>query len=217
MWLPHRLDKWTSGLLVVALKKSAIVNLNKSIAQGRWRKEYRLIVQTDRDRVKDRSKYINGRFFNDDGTFCKEGEITSFIARRDDGFRPPQFKKLRHQFLQHNTMMFESVPDMPQCNGRSAVTHFTYIRSNKTLALYHAKLITGRTHQLRVHFSDMGCPIYGDPYYNDQFHHTVDRLHTQKPYMFLQAFKLSFPCPTTNGTIVELDLPLEGQWDDLLK
>lgn len=192
------------------------MRLNKSIAEGRWRKEYRLIVQTDRERMKDRSKYINGSLFNDDGTFCQVGEITSSIARRDDGFRPPAYQKKRHQFLQHNTMMFESVPDIPQCNGRHSETHFTYIRSNKAVALYQARLGTGRTHQLRVHFSDIGCPIYGDPYYNDQFHHTVDRLQKQKPYMFLQAFKLAFPCPTTNATI-EVELPLEEAWDNVLK
>ncbi len=52
---------------------------------------------------------------------------------------------------------------------RLATTGFTLVARSPTLALYDAHLITGRTHQLRIHFADAACAVVADPYYNEEY------------------------------------------------
>lgn len=52
--------------------------------------------------------------------------------------------------------------------GRRAVTHFRVVRSLSGATLVEARLETGRTHQVRVHFADSGHPVLGDPIYGRQ-------------------------------------------------
>ncbi len=49
--------------------------------------------------------------------------------------------------------------------GKEAITHVRPLASNKELALVEATILTGRTHQIRVHLKHIGCPILGDPTY----------------------------------------------------
>lgn len=53
-------------------------------------------------------------------------------------------------------------------DGKRAVTKYKVIEDYKTHALVEAKLLTGRTHQLRVHFKYIGCPLLGDTLYNEE-------------------------------------------------
>lgn len=50
-------------------------------------------------------------------------------------------------------------------NGETAITHYEKIKSLKNGVLYKIKLETGRTHQIRVHFSHLGAPLAGDTLY----------------------------------------------------
>ncbi len=49
--------------------------------------------------------------------------------------------------------------------GRRAVTHYRVLRPLRGATLVEARLETGRTHQVRVHFADVGHPVLGDPLY----------------------------------------------------
>lgn len=51
-------------------------------------------------------------------------------------------------------------------NGKKCITEYEVIDTFKNYALIKARLITGRTHQIRVHFSSVGCPLLGDTLYN---------------------------------------------------
>ena len=85
-------------------------------------------------------------------------------------------------------------------DAKEAVTLYKTICKNDRYTVVVASPITGRTHQLRLHFSHIGCPITGDTMYGNES--TVISRHA------LHAFYLSFPHPETNNTVsCTADLP----------
>ena len=52
-------------------------------------------------------------------------------------------------------------------NGKNAITHFKVIERFKNYTLLEVKIETGRTHQIRVHLSEIGYPIVGDVVYSN--------------------------------------------------
>ena len=49
--------------------------------------------------------------------------------------------------------------------SKEAVTNFTVLKRYNAMSLIECRLETGRTHQIRVHMSYIGYPVYGDPKY----------------------------------------------------
>jgi 23S rRNA pseudouridine1911/1915/1917 synthase len=96
--------------------------------------------------------------------------------------------------------------------GRPAVSEFTVIeRFEDGKALVRVNLLTGRTHQIRVHMAFIGCPIVGDTIYG----YRKQRLPVRH---FLHAARLCFDHPRTNERLCfEASLPadLEAVLDDL--
>jgi 23S rRNA pseudouridine1911/1915/1917 synthase len=74
--------------------------------------------------------------------------------------------------------------------SREARTHFEVIETLPSDTLLHARLETGRTHQIRVHFAAIGHPVAGDPEYGAGGRHGLTR-------QFLHASRLSFTHPTS--------------------
>jgi 23S rRNA pseudouridine1911/1915/1917 synthase len=72
--------------------------------------------------------------------------------------------------------------------SRDARTHFEVIESLPADTLAHARLETGRTHQIRVHFAAIGHPIAGDPEYGSVGRHGLER-------QFLHSSRLGFTHP----------------------
>jgi 23S rRNA-/tRNA-specific pseudouridylate synthase len=60
---------------------------------------------------------------------------------------------------------------VPNSEAKEATTLYRlyHLNVNKGIGIYNAKLLSGRTHQLRIHFADSGLPIRGDPYYNPYY------------------------------------------------
>ena len=95
-------------------------------------------------------------------------------------------------------------------DGQRSVTHYEVVKSFEEGDLVKLTLETGRTHQIRVHVSYLGCPIYGDSLYGlegDDKHINRQALH---------AYRLAFPHPRT-GEIVELETKLPQDMEMLLK
>jgi 23S rRNA pseudouridine1911/1915/1917 synthase len=84
-------------------------------------------------------------------------------------------------------------------NAKYSVTNYKVIRLIKDHALLDVRTDTGRKNQIRVHLSDIGCPIIGDRKYgaSDEFKRRV-RLH---------AFSLTFPHPS-DGRIISVKSPM---------
>jgi 23S rRNA pseudouridine1911/1915/1917 synthase len=157
----HRLDKDTSGLLVVAKNDRAQLALQAQMAARTARKEYLALAQ---------------------GSPPPSGTIDAPIGRH-----PGQRKQM--------AIVAE---------GRPARTHFRTLGAVGADSLVLARLETGRTHQIRVHFAGIGHPIVGDPVYGRR----SDLVGRQ----FLHAWRLGFAHPRT-GEWIALEAPLP---DDLL-
>jgi 23S rRNA pseudouridine1911/1915/1917 synthase len=119
----HRLDKDTSGLIVVGRTLSAVADLQKQMQSRSTEKRYALLVR---------------------GNIGEEEGIVDRPIARDP--RNRQRMAVRSE-------------------GRSAQTHFWVMERFGDWTLVDALLLTGRTHQLRVHFASIGHPVAGDVTY----------------------------------------------------
>ena len=78
VWLPHRIDKYTRGLQVVTVNKTACAALNRSSEQRRWHKRYRALACVPSDPgARGRSPLVGA-----DGSLVPEGWLVSGIVRR---------------------------------------------------------------------------------------------------------------------------------------
>jgi len=159
----HRLDKDTSGCLVVAKTPQAQFALSGSFADRRISKTY-LAVTVGVPRLKN-------------------SRIQTLIGRH-----PVNRQKMA----------------VVQKNGKEAVTIYDVERTGLIdgfpVALLKVNILTGRTHQIRVHLSYMGTPILGDHLYGGDKHIYADR-------QMLHAWKIKLPHPVS-GKIMELTAPL---------
>lgn len=119
----HRLDKDTSGLLVIAKNDNAHKKLAQEIKEKTAGRIYMAIV--------------HGNMKADEG-----------IIRAPIG---------RHRTERKKMAVIE--------DGREAVTHYSVLERFGDYTLVEARLETGRTHQIRVHFQHIGHPVAGDPVY----------------------------------------------------
>jgi 23S rRNA pseudouridine1911/1915/1917 synthase len=165
----HRLDKDTSGLLIVARRDEAYRRL---VAAMERRDIHRAYVAL-----------LTGRLPQDKGT------IDAPIGRhlRD-----------RKRMSLHTAA------------GRSAVTHFDVLGRTEGFTLVRVRLETGRTHQIRVHFQALGCPVAGDVQYGRE--PRPDGLGRQ----FLHAARLSFPHPD-DGREIRCASPLPPELSAFLE
>ncbi|NGX58946.1 MAG: Ribosomal large subunit pseudouridine synthase D [Chlamydiae bacterium] len=97
--------------------------------------------------------------------------------------------------------------------GKEARTHFTVLGRRKGLSLVQAKLITGRTHQIRVHLKSMNCPVlgdttYGSPSLNQKYNTTRQMLHARSLKMIhpISEIPLEFiaPIPSDMKNLIDL-------------
>ena len=87
--------------------------------------------------------------------------------------------------------------------GKPAVTHFQVLERFRDHTLVKCQLVSGRTHQIRVHMSAIGHPLEGDPLYAGK---NYDKIY--KNGQLLTAYKLKLIHPTSKKEMVfEIDLP----------
>jgi 23S rRNA pseudouridine1911/1915/1917 synthase len=119
----HRLDKDTSGLMVIGRTLAAVADLQRQMQSRSTEKRYLLLVR--------------GGFDEDEG-----------LVDRPVGRDPRNRQRMA-----------------VRAQGRAAQTHFWVRERFSGWTLLEALLLTGRTHQLRVHFASIGHPVAGDSTY----------------------------------------------------
>ena len=144
----HRLDKDTSGLLLVAKNDAAQLALSEQLSERSMEKHYRALVE--------------GNIRED------AGRIEAAIARS---------KKDRKKMAVDE-------------EGLEAITEWTVLERGRGVTLLDVHILTGRTHQIRVHCKHIGHPVCGDPIYGSPKGAKVPRL-------MLHAYSLSFTHPRT--------------------
>lgn len=151
VFIVHRLDKETSGLMIFAKNESI-----KFCLQENWkmvRKTYLAIVEGCPRK--------------------EEGTLVSYLK-------------------ENQILKVYSGPKSP--DSKKAITHYRVLKTNSGYSLIEIQLETGRKHQIRVHFSDLGCPVAGDNVYGAKTN-PIRRLA-------LHAWKLEFNHPVTQKPLV---------------
>jgi 23S rRNA pseudouridine1911/1915/1917 synthase len=160
--LVHRLDKDTSGLLVVAKGDLAQSSLMAQLKARRVKKTYITLVQ---------------------GPVAAEvGRIEAPIGRD-----PSERKRMA-----------------VVAGGRASTTGYRVKERFAGWTLLEVDLITGRTHQIRVHLTEIGHPIAGDPTYGNG---TSRRGPEGATRLFLHAWRIAFTHPR-DGRLMRLEAPL---------
>lgn len=94
-------------------------------------------------------------------------------------------------------------------DGKEAVTEYRVLEKGANATLVRLQLRTGRTHQIRVHMSYMGCPVWGDYVYGEE--------DASFPGCFaLHSSKITFLQPLKKKTI-QIDSQIPAHWYDLLR
>jgi 23S rRNA pseudouridine955/2504/2580 synthase len=159
--LAHRLDKDTSGCLLLCKTGAIKEQLKQQFMKFEVKKQY--LVRVDGTLRKDR------------------GTVDNCLGPKSNW---------------QGQTLYASMP-----SGRRAVTHWQLLRAQNGTSLLLCEPVTGRTHQIRVHFSEMGHPILGDSLYGCR-----PRSGVQAPRLLLHAYTLTLAHPTT-GKLLTVTAP----------
>ncbi len=163
--LVHRIDRATSGLLIIAKKRSALRFLHQVIREQGMEKRYLALVA---------------------GKMRKSRTINA---------------SLKKSVLRSGERMVTVDPQ-----GKEAESRFLPRLSCPTATLAEVEIVTGRTHQIRVHGTHIDHPLAGDERYGDmEFNQQMKKRGLNR--LFLHAYQLAFPHPV-DGTTVRLEAPL---------
>jgi 23S rRNA pseudouridine1911/1915/1917 synthase len=166
----HRLDRDTSGLLIVARHDAAQASLMGQLKARRVKKTYLALVQGS--------------------VAAAVGRIEAPIGR-DPG---------------HRTRM------AVVSSGRPATTGYRVRERFDGWTLLELDLVTGRTHQIRVHLAAIGHPIAGDPVYGTG---TSRRGPDGLARLFLHAWRLELTSPSS-GRLIRAEAPLPADLEHVL-
>jgi len=164
--LAHRLDRDTSGLLVIAKKRAALVELHRMLREGQVEKVY----------------------------------VAVAAGRWRGGAR-----ELRESLHKHVTASGERRVSVRE-DGQRAATRVKPLSVSRDLSLLELRLLTGRTHQIRVHLAHAGHPVVGDDKYGDfELNRALAKQGAKR--LFLHARRLAFKHPIS-GEPLSLEAPL---------
>lgn len=180
----HRLDKETSGVILVAKNDAAHAKLGEAFQQRAVKKTYIALVQGI---LKE-----------------KTGSIELAIGRDPI----------------HRTRMAtprKSWRGTAVANPRHARTDWRVLANVDSTTLVEVQLHTGRTHQIRVHFSTLKHSVVGDTLYGASANLRIGKVALPKlERNFLHAARLGFTQPRTSAWL-EVRAPLPGELRDFLK
>ncbi len=164
----HRLDRNTSGLLMIAKNNFAHEYLVDAMKTGQIEKKYLAVVK---------------------GIV----EEDNFVINKPIGRNPNQ---------PHKMSILEG--------GKDSISVVTVLNRFKDATLVEIHLITGRTHQIRVHMSSIGHPVYNDTLYG------FGKMKIKTEEQVLESYKLVFPRPST-GEKISLQIEPDEKFKKVLK
>ncbi|MDR0729679.1 MAG: RluA family pseudouridine synthase [Prevotellaceae bacterium] len=186
-FLVHRIDKDTSGALVVAKTEEALMFLSNQFSAHTSKRLYMALVW--------------GNVQQDEGT------ITANIGRDPND-------RLRFKVFHDENV------------GRYAITHYRVLERFGYVTLIECRLETGRTHQIRVHMSHIGHPLFNDERYGgdairkgtvfSKYKQFITNCFEIMPRQALHARLLGFVHPTTNEEMM-FESPLPDDFSRMLE
>jgi len=169
--LVHRLDRATSGCLLLAKNRKTLTALHQLITAGQIEKYYAAVVS---------------------------GQWPVALMRCDQPLKKVSVTEGQAKVLATR-------------EGKKACTLFEVQEANNDKSFLIAQLVTGRTHQIRVHCAYLGYPIIGDPLYGDfKINNTMKKAGLDR--MLLHAMRVRF---TLKGQIIDIKAPLPKEFKDI--
>lgn len=193
----HRIDKETSGIVVVAKNDAAHENLTSQF--------------------KERSTHRIYYAVSFGLSPALTGTVKSYLARH------PVDRKRYSSILGKNKKTLTETDEVPEY-GKWAITHYECLKRHRGLSYMKLKLETGRTHQIRIHLSELGLPIVGDSLYGAdkkikslQSQEMINDVKSLNRFL-LHAAELGFTHPQTQERMFfsapwpESDLEMLRRW-----
>jgi 23S rRNA pseudouridine1911/1915/1917 synthase len=146
----NRLDRDTSGIVIIAKNQFSAGALSSSMKKGLWNKKYHALVSGIPSE--------------------KSGVIDAPIERVEEG----------------------NIKRMVREDGKRAITEYSVIEEYENRCLCELHLLTGRTHQIRVHMAYIGHPLVSDFLYGTP---------SDKEY-YLRCKEISFPHPKSGELVI---------------
>jgi len=197
----HRLDKEASGLMVIPRNNKSFEYFKDLFKTRKIEKEYIALVH---------------------GKLSKDEDVIDFpIKRSSQGHKMaavPQSKD--YSAMEENDEIDKTLSNRGRGNikalekSRQAITEFFTIKNLINYTLVRVKIKTGRTHQIRVHFSAYGHPLLGDSLYSNK-KSKVKNAKVNLGRIFLEACRLSFIDP--QGEKQEFKINLSSELEEVLK
>jgi 23S rRNA pseudouridine1911/1915/1917 synthase len=188
----HRLDKGTTGVLVVAKNSHALTSLSEAFANRQVQKTYLAITV---------------------GNPGKQVTIDKPIARH-----PIHRQRMRVVPDPHQRDSSGMAPKdrllQQSSSGRRALSFVDTLAFDGQLSVVQVQIATGRTHQIRVHLQDRHTPIYGDDVYGlKDWNERLFKTQQIRDRPLLHAYQLQIEHPVT-GQVMEFRAPLA---EDMLR
>lgn len=156
-FLIHRLDKETTGILLIAKNERVKKWFIEQFRAGLVHKTYLALCQGCPKK--------------------SQGIIKNYLVKQGE--------------FQGQTL-WKGVESPP---GQLAETHWKILKKTEKDTLIECKPITGRTHQLRVHLKELGCPIKGDVLYNKNVGNISDRMMLHASKLEITSLDISIESP----------------------
>jgi 23S rRNA pseudouridine1911/1915/1917 synthase len=167
----HRLDRDTSGLLMVARTDAAQASLQAQLKARRVKKTYLALVQ---------------------------GSVAAAVGRIEAPIGRDPARRTRMGVTP---------------NGRPSITGYRVRERFSGWTLLELDLVTGRTHQIRVHLEAIGHPVAGDPLYGSG---TSRRGPAGLERLFLHSWRLELTSPSS-GRLIRAEAPLPETLESVLR
>lgn len=191
----HRLDKETSGLLLIAKTPEAFAHLQAQFKNRQVKKKYLALVHGQVVPAEGEIKAPVGRLP------WRRERFGVIPGGREAVTKYRRLSVFRYQFSDSGSSAGQSASQ----RDRRPITEYSLLELSP---------LTGRTHQIRVHLKYLGCPIVGDSFYAGRKQARQDRQVC--PRMFLHASYLAFQHPKTSNWL-EFNSALPDDLVDVLK
>jgi 23S rRNA pseudouridine955/2504/2580 synthase len=167
--LVHRLDRDTSGCLMLAKNRQALLGMQNLLRDNQLNKNYIAMVQGD-----------------------WPAELVELNLPLKKFLLPNGERRVR-----------------VDSNGKTALSRIRLLRGGKHYSIIQVQLVTGRTHQIRVHCQSQGHAIVGDEKYGDsEFNRSMRQRKIKRLMLHAASLELPF-CDYTSEVVINAPLPTE--------
>jgi len=186
--LVHRLDKETSGIVMLAKNRQTLLELHQMMQQGGFNKYYLTLIK--------------GEWYG--GT----RKIKNILQRQ-------RGRQKKVQVVSSDVVRAEDIEGKAKA-GKESTSIFSPVQVFKGFTLMKVELLTGRMHQIRAQLVDLNHPVMGDTQYGDFALNREVKKRFGLKRLFLHAYHLRFTLPST-GKAYNVKIPLANDLAEVIK